>query len=57
MDYSPPGSSVHADSAGKNTGVCFHALIQGIFQTQVSHIADGFFTNLATREAQEYWSG
>ena len=26
-------------------------------QTQVSHIADGFFTNWATREAQEYWSG
>ena len=26
-------------------------------QTQVSCIAGGFFTNLATREAQEYWSG
>ena len=26
-------------------------------QTQVSHIAGGFFTNWATREAQEYWSG
>ena len=26
-------------------------------QTQVSHIADGFFTSWATREAQEYWSG
>ena len=25
--------------------------------TQVSHIADGFFTRWATREAQEYWSG
>ena len=25
--------------------------------TQVSPIADGFFTNLATREAQEYWRG
>ena len=24
--------------------------------TQVSHIAGGFFTNWATREAQEYWS-
>ena len=26
-------------------------------QTQVSHIAGGFFTVWATREAQEYWSG
>ena len=26
-------------------------------RTQVSHIADGFFTLWATREAQEYWSG
>ena len=26
-------------------------------QTQVSHIADEFFTSWATREAQEYWSG
>ena len=34
MDYSPPGSSVHADSPGKNTGVGCHALLQGIFPTQ-----------------------
>ena len=26
-------------------------------QTQVSRIADGFFTSWTTREAQEYWSG
>ena len=26
-------------------------------QTLVSHIAGGFFTSWATREAQEYWSG
>ena len=26
-------------------------------QTQVSRIAGGFFTDEATREAQEYWSG
>ena len=25
--------------------------------TQVSHIAGGFFTSWASREAQEYWSG
>ena len=34
MDYSPPGSSVHGDSPGKNTGVGCHALLQGIFPTQ-----------------------
>ena len=28
----------------KNTGVGCHALLQGIFLTQVSHIAGGFFT-------------
>ena len=31
MDYSSPGSSVHGDSSGKNTGVGCHALFQGIF--------------------------
>ena len=34
MDYSPPGSSVHGDSPGKNTGMGGHALPQGIFSTQ-----------------------
>ena len=34
MNHSPPGSSVHADSPGKNTGVGCHALLQGIFPTQ-----------------------
>ena len=34
MDCSPPGSSVHEDSPGKNTGVGCHALLQGIFPTQ-----------------------
>ena len=34
MDCSPPGSSVHGDSPGKNTGVGCHALLQGIFLTQ-----------------------
>ena len=34
MDCSPPGSSVHGDSPGKNTGVGWHALLQGIFLTQ-----------------------
>ena len=31
MDCRPPGSSVHGDSAGKNTRVGCHALLQGIF--------------------------
>ena len=34
MDCSPPGSSVHGDSPGKNTRVGCHALLQGIFPTQ-----------------------
>ena len=33
----PPGSSVHGDSPGKNTGVGCHALLQGTFQTQGSN--------------------
>ena len=34
MDCSPPGSSVHGDSPGKNTELGGHALLQGIFPTQ-----------------------
>ena len=34
MDCSPPGSSIHGDSPGKNSGVGCHALLQGIFPTQ-----------------------
>ena len=56
MDCSPPGSSVHEDSPGKNTGVGCHSLLQGIFLTQelnwgLLHCR-GFCTNWATREAQ-----
>ena len=36
MDCSLPGSSVHGDSPGKNTGVGCHAFLQGVFPTQVS---------------------
>ena len=54
-DCSPPVSSVHGDSPGKNTGVCCHALLRGSSQprdqTQTSCIADKFFTIWATREA------
>ena len=34
MECSPPGSSVHGDSPGKNPGVGCQALLQGIFPTQ-----------------------
>ena len=34
MDCSPPGSSFHWNSPGKNTGVSCHALLQGILLTQ-----------------------
>ena len=37
MDRSPPGSSVHGDSPGRNTGVACRALFQGIFPTQESN--------------------
>ena len=38
MDCSPPGSSVHGDSPGKNTGQGCHFLLQGIFPTQGSNL-------------------
>ena len=38
MDCSLPGSSVHADSPGKNTQVGCHAFLQGIFPTQGSNL-------------------
>ena len=45
------------NSPGQNIGVGSLSLLWGIFltrnQTQVSHIAGGFFTIWATREAQE----
>ena len=34
MDCSPPSTSVHRDSPGKNIGGCCHTLLQGIFPTQ-----------------------
>ena len=58
MDCSLPGSSVHRDSLGRNTGVGCHAFFQGIFPTQGLNqgllspaSADGFFTSGATWEA------
>ena len=37
IDCSLPGSSVHGDSPGKNSGVGHYALLQGIFPTQWSN--------------------
>ena len=37
MDCSLPGSFVHEDSLGKNSGVGCHALLQGTFPTQGSN--------------------
>ena len=60
MDCSPPCSSVHGDSPGKNTRVDCHTLLQGIFPTQnwtqVSCIAGRFFTIWATREDYQHTS-
>ena len=66
MDYcSPPGSSVHGGSPGKNTGVGGHALLQGVFPTQGPDLgikpqsvtspalAGGSFTTGATWEAPD----
>ena len=37
MDCSLPGSSIHEDSPGKNTGVASLSLLQGISWTQESN--------------------
>ena len=59
MDCSPPGSSVHGDSPGRNTGVGCHAFLQGnrpnpgiepVSLTSPA-LAGGFFTTGATWEA------
>ena len=39
MDCSPPGSSVHGKYLGKNTRVCCHALLHGIFPIQGSNLS------------------
>ena len=61
LDGSPPGSSVHGDSRGKNTGVGCHGFLQGIFPTQGSNpclmslaLAGRFFTASATWEGHMY---
>ena len=37
VDRSPPGSSVHGDSPGKNAGMGCRAILPGIFPTQGSN--------------------
>ena len=37
VDCSLPGSSIHGDSPGKNTGMSCYALLQGIFTMQGSN--------------------
>ena len=48
-DCCPPGSSVHGDSPGKNTGVGCHFLLQGIFPTQGSNLSLQASPDLAGR--------
>ena len=65
LDSSPPGSSVHGDSPGKNTGVDCYVLLQGIFPIQRLNplsltspaLAGGFFTTSAIWEdgTQSFW--
>ena len=58
MDYSLPGSSVHGDSPGKNTGVSCHALLQDLLNSGIKpvslvspELAGGLFTTSNTWEA------
>ena len=57
----PQGLNSQLNSPGQNTGWIAFPFSRGSSQprhrTQVSHIAGGFFTTWATREAQKYWSG
>ena len=58
MDCSPPDSSAHGDSPGKDTGVGCHALVQGIVPIQGLNsrlispaMAGGFFTTSTNWDA------
>ena len=59
MDCSPPGSSVHGDSPGHNTGLGCHALLHRIFPTQgsnqVSCIAGWFFLSAELPRKPQNW--
>ena len=61
MNYSPPGSAIHGIFQVRILEWVAMPSSRGLSQprdwTQVFHIAGGFFTIWATREAQECWSG
>ena len=61
VDCSPPSSSVHGDSPGKNTGVGGHALLQRIIPIQGSNPGlphcRQILHQLNHQGTQEYWSG
>ena len=57
MDYNPPGSFVHGDSPGKNIEMRLPCPPPGNLpnpgiESRSTHIAGGFFTSWATKEAQ-----
>ena len=60
MDCGPPGSSVHGFSQARKLKWVAISFSRGSSQTRdqthISHIAVGFSTSWATKEAQEYWS-
>ena len=49
MDYSPPGSSVHGNSLGKNTGVGCHALLQVHILTIINNAAMNIWMHISFR--------
>ena len=61
VDCSPPGSSDHGILQARRLDWVAMPSSRGSSQprdrSQISSIADGFFTIWAPREAQEYWSG
>ena len=60
MECSLPGCSIYGIFPGKNTWVCYHFLLLGIFPTQGSHTellhCRWFLYHWATREALRFYS-
>ena len=57
IDHSLPGSSVHGDSPGKNTGVGCHTLLQGILPTQGSNPGLLHFRQTLYQVREQYTEG
>ena len=57
MDCTPPGSSVHGDSPGKNTGVGGYSILLEIFRTQGSNplLANSSPSELPGKVSQIKW--